>query len=347
MNYVKSVTVCSNSHHGHVQGIAIDSRREYLYLSFTTQLIKADMQGNVVGSVTGLSGHLGCIAYNPEDNCVYGSLEYKNDGIGRGIMDRLGRSQEQITDGFYMTRFDVKKIDRLNMDAEKDRIMTAVYLKEVCDDYSAEGHRYGCSGIDGTTFAPAFASAEGKLDLYVSYGIYQDLERQDNDHQVILRYDISNWEQYAKPLNQNDMHRSGPAQPDGKYFLYTGNTNWGIQNLEYDPYTDTVLAAVYEGHKSQFPNWPMFFIDHATAPRKVRLIGLEEEGMLLSLSHGGMLKEGYSIPGSDFPLGSTGMISLGDGYYYFSEPFSNEQGFCTTVTLYRFDRDHFTFLPVN
>ena len=40
------------------------------------------------------------------------------------------------------------------MDAEKDGIMTAVYLKEVLNDYTAEGHRYGCSGIDGTTFAP-------------------------------------------------------------------------------------------------------------------------------------------------------------------------------------------------
>ena len=39
---------------GHVQGLAVDTKREYIYFSFTTMLIKMDMQGNVVGSVTGL-----------------------------------------------------------------------------------------------------------------------------------------------------------------------------------------------------------------------------------------------------------------------------------------------------
>ena len=38
---------------GHVQGIAVDAKREYVYLSFTTVLVKMDMQGNVVGTVTG------------------------------------------------------------------------------------------------------------------------------------------------------------------------------------------------------------------------------------------------------------------------------------------------------
>ena len=52
---------------GHVQGIATDSKREYMYYSFTTSFIKADMNGNVIGSVKGLAGHLGCIAYNEKD----------------------------------------------------------------------------------------------------------------------------------------------------------------------------------------------------------------------------------------------------------------------------------------
>ena len=52
---------------GHVQGIAIDRERRYVYYSFTTCFIKTDMGSNVVGSVTGLVGHLGCLAYNGAD----------------------------------------------------------------------------------------------------------------------------------------------------------------------------------------------------------------------------------------------------------------------------------------
>ena len=59
---------------GHVQGIAVDTKQEYLYLSFTTMLVKMDMHGNVVGTVKGLLGHLGCIEFNDEDGRLYGSL---------------------------------------------------------------------------------------------------------------------------------------------------------------------------------------------------------------------------------------------------------------------------------
>ena len=44
---------------GHIQGIAVDKKREYIYCSFTTCLVKSDMNGNVVGSVKGLAGHFG------------------------------------------------------------------------------------------------------------------------------------------------------------------------------------------------------------------------------------------------------------------------------------------------
>ena len=54
----------------HVQGIATDG--EFMYFSFTTFLLKTDMKGNPVGSVNGLLGHLGCIAY--DSGYIYGSL---------------------------------------------------------------------------------------------------------------------------------------------------------------------------------------------------------------------------------------------------------------------------------
>ena len=75
---------------GHVQGIALDTERKYMYYSFTTVLVKTDLEGNLIGTVSGLTGHLGCISFNDEDGRVYGSIEYKHDVIGQNIMKRKG-----------------------------------------------------------------------------------------------------------------------------------------------------------------------------------------------------------------------------------------------------------------
>jgi hypothetical protein len=37
----------------HVQGIAVDKKHGYIYYSFTTLLVKTDLAGNVVGTVSG------------------------------------------------------------------------------------------------------------------------------------------------------------------------------------------------------------------------------------------------------------------------------------------------------
>ena len=341
MDYKKNIRI-SGIPTGHVQGIAVDRERKYMYYSFTTCLIKTDMEGNIIGSVKGLAGHLGCIAYNYDDGKVYGSLEFKHDSIGAAILKRIG--DVDVVDGFYAVSFDVEKIDRMDMDAEKDGIMTAVFLKEVYDDYAAEGHRYGCSGIDGFTFAPLPGQKDGKKYLYVAYGIYTDLERQDNDHQVILRYDLADWDKYAAPLNQETMHRNGPAQPESKYFVYTGNTHYGIQNLEYDPLTNYLFAAVYEGRKPQFPNYPMYVFDLNQPAKVEKLRGLEETGETLSLADYGLKDEKTGLRGLDFPYGSTGMISLGDGCFYFSRDFKDESGWGCDIGLYQLKDQQFTEL---
>jgi len=308
--------------YGHCQGIAIDTKREYMYFSFTTALIKTDLAGKVIGSVTGLLGHLGCIDFNDEDGRVYGSLEYKNDSIGQGILKHAGVTQALQT-AFYIVAFDVEKIGRMNMDACTDGVMTSIYLQEVVQDYTAnvqnEGctceHRHGCSGIDGMTFGCIPGTDTRRL--FVAYGVYGDNDRTDNDYQVILCYDTADWKQLEQPLSQQNMHKSGPEKPEHKFFVYTGNTTWGVQNLEYDEKTGHLLMAVYRGRKAQFPNYDLFMIDGAKLPQDAALRGVEPEttGETLSLLDNGT---GEKTPGWRFPHGSTGICSLGDGRFYVS-----------------------------
>ena len=319
---------------GHVQGIALDPVRRHFYFSFTTALVKTDLAGNLIGYVQGLTGHLGCIDFNEADGRVYGSIEYKHDAIGRGIMRATGRRLPK-ENAFYIGIFDCEKIGRPGMDAEKDGVMTAVYLPDVVADFEGTGaagrpHRYGCSGIDGTAFGPAFGTSGGSANgsgagsasshlLTVAYGIYGDVGREDNDYQVLLQYDWRKFAAAARPLNQEELHRSGVAA-EGKYFVFTGNTTYGIQNLEYDEYTGGWFAAVYRGKKEQYPNYPLFLIDGAAPPAEQPLRGAEprENGKVLSLKEAGLLHEASGIRGWEFPWGQTGMLSLGNGYFYFS-----------------------------
>jgi hypothetical protein len=323
-----------SGYHGscHCQGIAIDRQGGYIYYSFTTMLVKSDLQGNVIGSVDGLIGHLGCIDFCERDRRVYGSLEYKNDAIGRGILKNLNIRTE-VKNAFYCAIFDVDKIDRMNMSAEADGIMRAVYLPEVVEDFEAQvtvdgvtlPHRYGCSGIDGIGWGPRFGGNDGE-QLCICYGIYGDVTRPDNDDQIILAYDAADWwDTVAAPLNQVSMHRCG-ARSLGKYFIRTGNTNWGVQNLEYDAHTQRWMLAVYRGSKPQFPNYDMFFLSADTAPTPA-VHEVTGEHIVRLMTDG---------EGIYFPYGSTGMVALGDGSYYFSQQGKDEQrGQYTTAVLYR------------
>ena len=338
----------------HIQGIAVDEEHGYIYYSFTTKLVKSTLDGKIVGCVDGLMGHLGCIAFNREDRCIYGSLEYKRDAIGREILEKLGQSAD-LTDAFYIAIFDGDKIDRMGMDAEKDGVMKNVYLEEVLRDYSGTGldrwgnpvpHRYGCSGIDGLTFGPMFGEPpDSKQYLFVSYGVYSDVNRDDNDHQVILCYDTENWDTYAAPLSQSNMHRNGPSEPTDKLFVYTGNTRYGVQNLEYDPYKQVYFMAVYTGEKKQFPNYHLYAADARQAPEVQQLRGLNESGKVVPLFQGGQRHEPSGIRGWNFPYGSTGLFACGDGRYYISENHVSRSGQCSLIYRYVWDDDAAFVLP--
>ena len=310
----------------HVQGIAYDKERNCMYMSFTTSLLKVDMQGKVLGSVEGLTGHLGCISLNPDDGRLYGSLEYKHDAIGQGITKGLGGVTNDSKTGFYVAIFDVSRIDREHMDASE--VMTTVYLAPAVRDYEAQithqgrtvNHRHGCSGVDGLTLAPRWGKAEGRNMLYVAYGIYSENDRTDNDYQVLLCYDIDKWHKYEQPLTPENLHQSGPRKASDTYYIYTGNTSWGIQNLCYDKHTGHMLAAVYPGKKPGWKNFGLYVIDGQKKASKEVLLGVEPKtkGNVLHLLQQGEHDEVHGTWGWNFSWGSTGMNSLGDGRFYVS-----------------------------
>ncbi len=329
----------------HVQGVTTDTKNGFVYFSFTDRLVKTDLTGKTLASVTGIVGHLGDMVYDRENDRIYASLEYKSDVIGKGIAKSLG---VETTDraGFYVAVFECSQITRENMSAESSGVMKTVYLKEVVDDFLAEvkeedrtlEHRYACSGIDGITLAPAMGKPESKKNfLYVAYGIYGDTTRNDNDHQVILKYNISNWDKYGKVLHQGDLHQSGPKKPFKKYFLKTGNTNWGIQNLAYDDYTKNFYAAVYKGKKSKYPNYSLFVIDGNKKPVKteIDIYGKKMKVNMLSLHKAGLYDAKTGIRGWNFPWGSTGLNPLGNGLFYISHNKREEDG-QQSSTIYKY-----------
>ena len=134
-----------------------------------------------------------------------------------------------------------------------------------------------------------------------------------------------------------------------KYFVLTGNTEWGIQNLAYDPARNALLAAVYKGKKKGWPNYSLFAIDLSRKAQHQVLQGVEPqtEGLVLPFLEAGDRDASTGVRGWNFPWGSTGLCPLGDGYYYISEQARNSQTGrqSTTIRLYRWDETS-PFVPV-
>ena len=335
---------------GHLQGTVVDDERRYMYMTFTDRLLKIDMQtGEIVGSVTGLlaggifggGAHLGDLAFR--DGKIYGSLEYK------------------AAEKFYIAVFDAEKITALDMDYKTPGVMTTMYMAEVVRDYLEElgagehenvpgsmGHRYGCSGIDGITFGPMPGDQSGKIYMFVAYGVYRNVDRQDNDYQVILCFDPDDFA--GEAFDQNNPHHTGP-EVYKKLFVYTGNTTFGVQNLEYDLQSGDYWMIVYLGVKEQFNNRPVYIVDGSAAPQKQKLqLGdnpayAGEEGEVLSLKPAGSYHVPTGLWGVDeLPIkATTGFVSLGDDYFYVAESGKEEDLQYGKMHLMKLDRTTYTF----
>ncbi|BDC47878.1 hypothetical protein F183_A01940 [Bryobacterales bacterium F-183] len=275
---------------GHVQGVAVDQQGGFVYYSFTNLFVKADLAtGRVIGTLGGFHGHLGDLAFH--NGRVYGSLEYKD------------------AKAFYIAVIDGGKINITGLQAHGNDLMLTVHLPEVASDFVSG--KYGCSGIDGVSFGPRFGETAGKLYLTVAYGIFGETTRTDNDHQVLLQYDIAGWD--PQPLDEANPHRQGPAKADGKYFVYTGNTKFGVQNLEYDAGSHTWLMGVYAGSKPGFPNYTLFAVDGRGKPRQTAI------GLLLP------------VPRGWYQKADVGMVSLGSGGLFYLAENQTQDGMQSAV----------------
>lgn len=342
---------------GHVQGVAVDVRGGYIYYSFTNLLAKYDFDGKLIGTLVGWTGHLGDLDFNPADGKVYGSLEYKKDKA------------------FYIAVIDVSRLDRVGVQAGASEIFRTVYLPEVAKDYAADvngdgrfdgddgkfrvdaaaspDHRYGCSGIDGVSFGPAFGRTDGKRYLTVAYGIYGAVQRADNDHQVLLQYDIADWARYASPLTEAAPHHNGPATFDGKYFVRTGNTHYGVQNLSYDEAQKRWFMGVYQGKKPSFPNYGLFAVEGREKPVRGDLVGVPgtdgegwEQGWLLPLADDGLKDPATGVRGWN-QKADVGSQPLGHGLFYFAVNAKSDAGQTADLILMRWTGDaQKPFVPV-
>ncbi|MBR1926987.1 MAG: hypothetical protein IJ840_04460 [Bacteroidales bacterium] len=318
----------------HVQGIAYDPDAGKMYFSFTDRFIVTDMDGKKLGSVRHIQGHLGAMVFDRSSRRVYASLECKDDVIGQGLSDfAKGRSM------FYIAIIDVDKVTSMDMDSEDNEAFKIVCVREATKDYHSRF--YGCSGIDGVAIAPKIGRKKGKDYLYVAYGIYGDKERTDNDSQVLLRFDLRDLDKYAGTVKFGEFYSEGPSKPLDKYFVYTGNTDWGVQNMAYDRSLGKMFLFAYRGSKDQFANYDAFFFDVSGKPVKRGLTGVEYD----TSRHLVIGSWEDQVTGIFFKYGSTGVSPLGDGRFYFSENGRSETTGAqfSRVRVYRWDGK--TFVP--
>ncbi|MGN1052906.1 MAG: hypothetical protein ACI4SH_05905, partial [Candidatus Scatosoma sp.] len=209
---------------------------------------------------------------------------------------------------------------------------------------AANDRRYCTESIDAVAFGPAFGKTDGQQYLTIGYGIALDVvrtggvSRTDNDYQVLLQYDAESWSSYAQPLDEDSPHTSGPDRPDGKYFIYTGNTDYGIQVMEYDSFTEKWFFVCYPGNKTQFPKAYTFTVNAADAPYFGELKGqsISETSALLKLSEDATLHASSGVRYWTFWQANTGLISLGDGTFYVSNSNRDGEYYFTVVDTWRF-----------
>ena len=297
-----TIDMCGGN--SHLQGICMDDEGRYLYFSYTSALAKLDMAtGKVVASVGGFGqgsfgtaggAHLGCLDYY--DGWVYGSLEYKSPGkkffvaaFDTSKMTEVGMDikSETFTEG--VTGILLKE----PTEDFRDGISTTVFgghdSKGEATNEQNNGHRFACSGIDGVTFGTMPGDTSGKLYLIVAYGVYaasnlkgsasplKSASRNDNAYNVLQFYDVEDFWDGEKPVGTQNIRFTYERGLSADYteaevleaadtlYVYTGNTQYGAQNIEYEADTGDIVLYTY-GNTYGIGQSTMYVVDGSKAP---------------------------------------------------------------------------------
>ena len=271
--------LCGGS--SHLQGICVDEKLEYMYFSYTTALAKIDIKtGELVASVVNFGpgsfnveggAHLGCIDYY--DGHIYGSLEYKTPGKK-----------------FFLAIFDAAEMTEVGMDvnemAEDQKVVNGVLLSEPTMDFrdpldtevftgqdaygdatneENNGHRFACSGIDGVTMGKWPGGGDDEIYMIVAYGVYgggKFENRYDNMYNVLQFYKLSDLN--GKRGLEREIGEGEALTAARTLYVYTGNTQYGAQNIEYE--WDTGDIALYTYGNTDGFGGTMYVVDGSKTP---------------------------------------------------------------------------------
>ncbi len=297
----------------HLQGLCVDDELKYMYLS-ADQIVKVDMEtGKVVGTLDGFSTVSGIAAMN---GMHLGSLEYHDGWIYTAVI--AGNPHGKL----MILAIEASKIDRIGMQVNDiEGSVRAVLMKDHMNDYcdpvdetiftgwkgpgnftmsDREGHRFGCGGADGITIGTYPGDTSGKQYVIASYGIYANDEnsiRQDNEYTILKFYALDDiWNSDKTPTSHNIVfHKDDNTVADygvnealtaeKTLFLYTGNINWGPQNISYEPDTGDIVLYCYEptDFKDDFNKVPriMFVVDGSKVPEE-KVLELGQNNTLIN-----------------------------------------------------------------
>ena len=350
-SYVKTVETGGTGTTNHVQGVATNLFGDIFYYCFTDRLVVQKSNGEIVGSVVGIPGHMGDLAFNPDDGRVY--VSYMKIATSDFARQTEMRNQKNA----YVLIFDVDKIDRMNM--SPDGIVTCVYVGEKIQelanthgyDYGTKyddlniGGKYGVvNALGNLAIGPAFGENDGKT--YVTCVLSQPgnalstdsgkfaYDREDNDYFVIAQFDVAELNRYEVPFSGLD-EASGPKDFDGMYFYYAGQHDYGVQVMSYDAYRNMYVLATYALQNSSlegattFPNYTTYYLD-ANKVETGTLIGNGEEIGDIVTEKFGKTDETTGIKGWSVWY-DVGFVSLGDGFYYRAESYTDGSAACRLV----------------
>ncbi len=287
----------------HMQGICVDDELKYMFFSYTSALGVIEIAtGELVASIGGFGGgsfgtnggaHLGCIDYY--DGYIYGSLEYKSPG--KKFYLAIFDVEKMLAAG--------TEVSIQDEDYDWDNpICTAVLLAEPTVDFRApidttlftgqdshghatnegnNGHWFACSGIDGVTMGKWPGGNDDEIYMIVAYGVYQfsSSARQDNTYNVLQYYKLSDiWKEDGTQAEKNITftYQDGVSTDWAKdetiwqkaaktLYVYTGNTSYGAQNIEYEWDSNNLVLYTY-GHTDSFGHGSgtMYVVDGSKEP---------------------------------------------------------------------------------